>query len=66
MAGKVKRECLRPAKHIPQFVFGSFQNTLLFLRKGFACAIDIEIEHRHRGLIGRAFAPLAGLSRTLQ
>ena len=57
---------LRPAKHIPQFVFGPFQHALLLLRKGFARAIYIEVEHRHRGLIRRALAPLAGLRRAFE
>ena len=57
---------LRPAKHIPQFVFGPFQHALLLLRKGFARAIYIEVEHRHRGLIRRALAPLAGLGRAFE
>jgi len=57
---------LRPAKYIPQFVFGSFQNTLLFLGKGFARAIYIEVEHRHRRLIRRALAPLAGVCRAFE
>ena len=57
---------LRPVKHIPQFAFGSFQNEFLLLRKGFACAIYIEVEHRHRGLIRRAIAPLAGVCRAFE
>jgi len=31
-----------------QFVFGAFQNSLLFLGKAFARAIDVEVQHRHR------------------
>jgi len=35
-------------KRASQFVFGSLQNTLLFLWKIFAGAIDVKVEHRHR------------------
>jgi hypothetical protein len=42
-----KREPLRSAKHVAQFVFGPFQDTLLLLGKRFACAIDVEVQHRH-------------------
>ena len=33
---------------IPQFVFGVFENTLLFLRQVFPGSIDVKIQHRHR------------------
>jgi hypothetical protein len=50
---------LRTVKHISQFVFSLFQNALLLLWKVFPGAIDVEVQHRHRRLIRRAFAPFA-------
>jgi hypothetical protein len=34
------------SEDIPQFVFGAFENTLLFLRQVFPGSIDVKIQHR--------------------
>ena len=57
---------LRTAKGLPQFVFGAFEDLLLSLREIFPSAVDVKIQHRHRRLIGRAFASFAPLGRTFQ
>ena len=53
-------------KDIAKFVFGVFENTLLFLRQIFAGAIDVKVQHRHRRLIWLRFASLAVLGRSFQ
>jgi len=58
-----ERQWLLSSKHVSQFVFCPFQDALLSLRKVFAGAVDVEIQHRHRRLVWRAFAPFALLSR---
>ena len=47
------------AKNVAQFVLCVFENSLLSLRQIFPGAIDVEIQHRHRGLIRCALAPVA-------
>jgi hypothetical protein len=39
---------LRPTENVAQFIFGVFENKLLFLGQIRAGAIDVEIQHRHR------------------
>jgi hypothetical protein len=41
------RENLRSAKKVAQFAFGPFQQAPLFLRKIFAGAVDVKVQHRH-------------------
>jgi len=60
------RENLRSAKKVAQFVFGPLQHALLFLRKIFAGAVDVKVQHRHRRLIWFGFTPLATLGRAFQ
>ena len=57
---------LRTAKNVAQFVFSTFEDALLLLRQIFPGAIDVEIQHRYRGLIRRALASGAPLSRAFQ
>jgi hypothetical protein len=53
-------------KDVPQFVLGALQNLFLSLREILPGAIDVKIQHRHRGLIRRALASFASLGRTFQ
>jgi hypothetical protein len=57
---------LPTAKGLPQFVFGVFQDLLLFLREIFPSAVDVKIQHRHRRLIRCAFTSFAPFGRTFQ
>ncbi len=57
---------LHSAKDVAQFVFGPFQHALLFLRKIFAGAVDVKVQHRHRRLIWFGFTPFATLGRAFQ
>lgn len=57
---------LRSPKRLPQVVLGVFENAPLFLRQVFPGAIDVEIQHRHRGLIRRALATCTQLSGAFQ
>src|SRR6266700_3651323 len=50
----------------PQFAFRFFQNPFALWREMGAGAVDVEIQHRHGGLKGRAFAPLAGFRGPLE
>jgi hypothetical protein len=50
----------------PQFVFRGIQDLFLPCGKRRPGAIDIKIQHRHGGLIRRAFAPPAPLGRAFQ
>ena len=47
------------AEYLTQFVFGTFENALAFFRKIFAGAVDVEVQHRHGGLIWFRFATFA-------
>jgi hypothetical protein len=57
---------LGTAKGLAQLGFSAFENTLLSLRQIFAGAINVKVQHRHRGLIWRSFASFAPLGRTFQ
>lgn len=61
---KVSNPQLFSAKHLPQFVLGVFQSSLLLFRKIFSGTIYVEIQHRHGRLVWRSFssfAPLGGM-----
>jgi hypothetical protein len=51
---------------LAQLILGAFQYPPAHLRQIAAGAIDIEIQHRHGGLVGRALAARTPLGRTLQ
>src|SRR5438552_3078642 len=53
------------AERLPQLAFGAFEQLFLPLGEILAGAIDVKSQHRHRRLIRRAFAPLAGFGRVL-
>src|SRR5262245_19370384 len=57
---------LVPAERLAQFPFGPFQDADLALGKALAGPVDIEVEHRHGGLVGRGLAAPAALGRPLQ
>ena len=44
-------------KDTAQFIFGAFENAFLHRRQVFSRSIDVEIQHRHCGLIRCALAP---------
>ena len=50
---------LCPAKNDAQFLLSVFQNSFLFFRQIFSRAIDVEVQHRHCGLVRCASTPLA-------
>src|SRR5215208_1034036 len=54
------------AEDLAQFALGALEHALLPLGEVLAGAVDVKGQHRHRRLVGRALAPLAGFSRTLQ
>src|SRR5262245_8006903 len=53
-------ETLCAPEGFAQLAFGALQHILAVLRQAFAAAVDVEVEHRHRRLIGCALAALAG------
>ena len=57
---------LLTTENMAQLALGALQNILAMRTQTRATAVDIEIEHRHRGLIRRALAPAAGLGGMLQ
>ena len=50
---------LRAAKNVAQFLLGVFQNSFLFFRQIFPGSIDVEVQHRHRGLVRCALTAVA-------
>ncbi|CAG9220880.1 hypothetical protein BCAR13_420158 [Paraburkholderia caribensis] len=56
----------RAAERFAQLAFGLLQRALARFGQVAACAVDIEVQHRHRGLIRRAFAPFAMRRRAFQ
>ena len=50
---------LRSAENVSQFLLSVFQNSLLFSRQIRSRSIDVEVQHRHRGLIRCALTPVA-------
>src|SRR5262249_43706568 len=56
----------RTAELMAEFTLGTFEPTLLRRGKVLPSAVDVEIQHRHGRLKGRALAPLAALGRALQ
>src|SRR5258708_8148512 len=57
---------LRPAEFLAQLGFRLLQALLLRCRQVAAGAVDVEVQHRHRRLIGRALAALAAICRALE
>jgi hypothetical protein len=54
------------SKQFPKLVFCAFQHLFLPRAQSPASAIEIEIQHRHGGLIGLGLAPWAGFSGSLE
>src|SRR2546430_16561153 len=56
---RFKRDDSISPEHVAQFVFGAREGSFPAFGQIFASAIDIEIQHRHRGLIRLRLSPLA-------
>jgi inorganic triphosphatase YgiF len=54
------------AKELAQLLLRGVQGPAPLGRESFAAAVDLEVEHGHRGLEGGRFAPVARLRRALE
>src|SRR5579885_140241 len=54
------------AEFVPERILRGFEFFLRSAGKIFACAIDVEIQHRHRGAIGARFAAAATFGGALE
>src|SRR6266567_291822 len=65
-AGEESRYRSGAAECFAQFVLGAFEHVLLPVGEVLAGAVEVEGQHRHRRLVRRALAPLAGFGRAFQ